>query len=522
MNEFGGLPPRAWRAVISVGVVFVIVVLVGKALARGDMVMLSLPVVLGLGLFFLNRITAWFMAAIGLYFSWLYIPGLPRSLSIHHIVAGALVPVLVVRHMLRPSIPVSLRGGHVLRLGVWSYLVAMLIPMLVRGFGLRVLGSSMWGGATYVHMGIMIGLFLFSDAITLNEANWRRTLILFLCAGLIPSVAEFVYILSGGAISQQYFFIRPDGVSAQVNLQAFQQGSGVVRFQVSKYVTLLLVLMCALQTRHARGHFGLLAIGALSFVFAGLSGHRITIFFLLAYIPVYAYLKHQRIPWAMLFVYAAILLLAMVGLHLGGRLLPLSVQRAVSWIPFADISEKARYSALGTTMWRFEVWRRVLTMLPDYLLVGRGFTFQGGELYAALRSHDAGIAWAVVSHNYHSGPLSMLVDLGILGFLSGSLILIGGCVRHIRLRCAGWHSEQLDSFHRALLAMVVVHAIIFFFLHGDAAYTVIDVLMLFMILEGLHRTDHYLKAQAEEETGADDTGRAEATVMGPFSGQPVR
>jgi hypothetical protein len=191
-------------------------------------------------------------------------------------------------------------------------------------------------------------------------------------------------------------------------------------------------------------------------------------------------------------------------LHFFGQNLPLSFQRSLSWVPFADISSLASRSASGTTAWRFDVWRQVWELLPKYWLIGRGFALQASDFYVLSYSREASIEWAVTTHNYHSGPLSMLIDLGIFGLLFGSGIMISGIVRHYRLITGDWASDALRRYHLVLLSCVCVETFRFYVVHGGAVFSVVHILLLLAIMDGMYLTD--LRSTKEQKPAPEDTG----------------
>ena len=59
--------------------------------------------------------------------------------------------------------------------------------------------------------------------------------------------------------------------------------------------------------------------------------------------------------------------------------LPLTFQRSLAVLPFIQLDPVARMSAQVTSDWRVQMWHDVMPQIPQYLLVGKGYTFSGAE-----------------------------------------------------------------------------------------------------------------------------------------------
>jgi hypothetical protein len=451
-----------------------------------------------LGILLVNRLHIWFIMIVGLYHSWIYIPGLPRSFSVFHLAMAGIVPVLIAHRCLsRPEF----RTSAFLKFAVIGYAAVVLMTMYVRGFGVRMLGGESWGGARYFHLLIGLAFYPVSDSIVLTRKQWRIAIILYFVAGLLPSLAECVYLLSGGSMYKLYYFVKAEGVSALGSLSALHEGREMVRFQTSKYVALLFVLAISLYP--FRGKYRVIIIGSavLAFAFAGLSGHRSTVVYLLLLIPAVMYFSSRRVPVGILGAYAGLLLVALVYLRFAGTTLPMASQRAFSVMPFARISSDARLSAEATTQWRIDLWRQLLRYVPRYWLIGRGFAFDPGVIGSTGGRIGHTVEYAIATHNYHSGPLSLLIDFGVFGFVFASAIIAGGAVHHVRLLSARWNDPGLSRMHRVILASYCVNVFRFYCIHGDAAGSMIAFLLQLAMLNGFYMTD---LAVGREEAGAQD------------------
>lgn len=441
----------------------------------------------------INQLPMCIIILIGSFHSWLYVPGFPVSMSIFYILSAGISPVLLLK---RAIMPVRYPSHRSLKYLAAGYLVVVVVTMCVRGFGIRALGSDLWGGANYMNLCIALIFFLLADAVSLNFKQWRLTVALFFLAVLLPAVAEQVYVRSGGVITLLYHFIKPEGVSATASLYSYQTGSGILRFSISKSVSYLFILSVALFP--FRGRYRIL-IGlslGIAAVFAGLSGHRSTVLYLILLVPTCILLKMKGRGLRFLVLYACAMLCMILFLWAFGTKLPLPYQRALSWVPFATFDWQASDAASSSTQWRIELWKMLIPLMSDHWLIGRGFAFDPSALFLAEFSGWMRDELQIVTHDYHSGPISMLLDLGAFGFVFGSGLLLHGIYIHIRYRRTAWSNEHLSRLHVAVLATYCVDVFRFFFVYGHASQSIVALAVHLVILNGLYQAEREIRDQA--------------------------
>jgi len=152
--------------------------------------------------------------------------------------------------------------------------------------------------------------------------------------------------------------------------------------------------------------------------------------------------------------------------------LPFTFQRSMSFLPLKWDSE-AVLSAQSTTDWRLNIWRSVWPKVPEYLLLGKGYTLTrddyqmigDGQFAMQQMSHVEGSDEALaISSDFHNGPLSTLIPFGIWGGI-GMLWLMGAVV-HILYRNFKYGETGLLTLNTFLLASCVVSIISFFLIFG--------------------------------------------------------
>jgi hypothetical protein len=102
--------------------------------------------------------------------------------------------------------------------------------------------------------------------------------------------------------------------------------------------------------------------------------------------------------------------------------MPLSVQRCLAFLPL-KINPVAKLSAQASTDWRLEIWRSLVPQIPQYLLLGKGLTFDANEMamYHTLGNQEVtGVVGGgfTLAGDYHNGPLSLIIPFGIWGCLA--------------------------------------------------------------------------------------------------------
>jgi O-antigen ligase len=147
------------------------------------------------------------------------------------------------------------------------------------------------------------------------------------------------------------------------------------------------------------------------------------------------------------------------------RELPLQIQRSLSMIPYIPLDPMVRLDAQGSTDWRLEMWRDVVPQIPQYLLVGRGYSFSGNEQFQIGQKLEG----TELVGDYHNGPLSVLLPFGIFGAIAFTWLLVAGIrVVYHNYQFGDPAFRTLNTFLFALfIVKVVFFCAIFGSLHSD-------------------------------------------------------
>jgi hypothetical protein len=345
--------------------------------------------------------------------------------------------------------------------------VVFITALFTGGMGMRILGSSQFGGRRYLYIFAAIaGYFvLTSQKIPQNRAPWY--LVMFFLPGLTGLAGNMIYKM--GSPFYFLFNIFPAAIEEQVKGDyAIQEGiarlGGLTIAAAALYSSVL-------------GYYGLRGILNFSkpwrvFLFTAAvvacvaSGYRSAFILFLATLGALFYLEGlHRTRWMAIF-FTLGLAGALIILPQAYRL-PWVVQRTLSFLP-AKIDPFVKGNSQSTTDWRVEMWKSVLPEIPRYLLKGKGYALDPDEMFmeeeSAYRNKTDSFAGAKAAGDYHNGPLSVIIPFGIWGVVGFLWFLVaGGRTLYFYYR---WGDERLKTFNTYLLAFFIGKLVLFFFVFG--------------------------------------------------------
>lgn len=433
----------------------------------------------------LNNPGLWFVMVLGLDRSGLIFPGLPQGLQVVHVMMAGFVGLMLARSIIvKPSREKWAVSDYFL----FAFVGVLLVTIAARGIGIRALGSNLWGGMSYVKLLIAAGFLITARQVTLTPRQLKQAVLLMLALSFLPALAQLLFVLSGGAIYQQYRFVEAIVPALLTTLSAYESGAGTVRFQLLGGVATSLFVMglILIEFRGAKRVLLLLLLGAAG-IMAALSGFRGTIVGLGASLVFYVLLVSpgRRKVRIIQFVLLGILGVGMLFPFV--RYLPDSIQRAVSFIPFFDIAPDVMLDADGSRLWRVEIWKLAWAEVPRYLWIGKGFTFAPATTMSiSVRMNS--VLNAFLSHNYHSGPLTLLLDMGVFGFIAGAGFLITSAHELLRKTKVAIDNPFLYRCYMVLLARYLYSVLAYFFIFGDARESFVTAFMAVAFLQAIHRT----------------------------------
>lgn len=477
---------------IFIALVFISIVAINsRSMAPLWMLTVFLPI-----FYLFMRPEIWLGLIIAIYQSGLTVPWAPTNMNFFHIFSILFAGLMLVRTAIHKSMQ---HRKTPVRKWVLLFAIVVCAVMLYRGTGIRFLGSPLWGGAGYAYIFIGVGIFYFGDLVSMSTTVWRRALVAMCLLSFIPLIAQILFSVSGGHLHHQYYFIQRQGFATSDNMLLSSDDS-VTRLQSGTGSWLVLLPLFLLANPFSGyGLYFTLPVFVLSFVAIGFSGYRSGFQTAICIPAAWVFFGVKKLNWTkpVFFVVAAALALCLAAMF--ARHLPLSFQRSLSFIPFADVSRSAMDDATGSIKWRFEVWQRALEEVPRYLWIGQGLAFSARELQEITGIGTFQRDWAFVTRSYHNGPLSVILIFGLPGLIAAFGFLFSTWREYYRQLRAEWRDQSLYRLYRAVFAWYVVLSAGFCITYGDVQISFPQLFFVAMLLEGMLKTrDSAAPAQQEQ------------------------
>jgi len=358
----------------------------------------------------------------------------------------------------------------------WSLLtllgVVLVTALLTGGIGIRVLNSATHGGRGYFFiLAAVVGYFALSaQPVPPHRAQWFVAM--FFLSGLSSIISNLVYF-AGPGFHVLYDLFPPEMVIDQARAEwalgdipvrnfgvmvAALAGYSflLARYGVAGVLDLarpwrLMIFLVAVFCCMIGGYRSVLALTGLTFL-------------ILFWIEG---LWRTRFLFILLFLGLA----SSLALAVWVDRLPLSVQRAVSFLPI-KVDAVIKEAANSSTEWRVEMWRSLWPEVPRYLFKGKGYALSPQEVWqvqeAAQRGHMRSADAAATFGDYHNGLLSVAIPFGIYGLAAYLWFLGAGLwLLYHNLRYGDPALRHINAFLFAAFAARIVH----FFLIFGAFYT---------------------------------------------------
>jgi hypothetical protein len=393
-------------------------------------------------------------------------PFLPAQPHVWLLLAGLSFGISWLNGLLGPAKP--LRVPELTRPLLFLAGVVVLTAYARGGLGSRIFGSASYGGRNYFYIfGAIMGYFALA-AVRIPMAKASRTALLYCVSGVTYLLAHIVFIL-GPAFYFLFYVFGAEYVGSQATVDSGIDPGAVVRFGGIS-AACAAVVGCLLLRWGIRGIFSfahpwrmtVLVVAVLLSLLGGFRGDMI----ILGLIFLCQFFVEGLWRTRFLALLAGFGVLAGVMLFAFSDRLPLAAQRAVSFLP-VKIDPGIRADAEQSVEWRLQMWRILWPQIPKYLLVGKGYAIDPNEMYfASLPGASGGIEAEVslVSGDYHSGPLSTIIPLG-LGGMIGLLWLLGAGIK-VLYRNYRYGDPALHYVNVFFLAIFIAQTIFFLTVYG--------------------------------------------------------
>ena len=190
--------------------------------------------------------------------------------------------------------------------------------------------------------------------------------------------------------------------------------------------------------------------------------------------------------------------------------LPYTFQRSLAFLPL-KIDRVARMDAEGSSDWRLQIWRDTYPKVPQYLLLGKGYSISKDDLAISMSqgfNYLSTADFVAIAQNYHSGPLSVLMPFGAWGAIALLWFWFASLrVLYDNYRYGDPIFQTINIFLFAyFLVKVFFFLVIFGALEGDLASFAVLIGLSVSINGGVRRAAP-VPAPVVEQIGADPMTR---------------
>lgn len=344
-------------------------------------------------------------------------------------------------------------------------LAVVIFTSLVRGgIGLRMLGSSTYGSKSYFWlMTAIAGFFALSSQRIPKERAALFATIYFL-VGLTALIPNLAWI--GGSSTEFLFYLfSPSFAGEQLTTS-----TDITRF--GGLTVASTALECALFVRygirdlfdwHRPWRMALFVMSGLGALFCGYRN----VLILFGVILVVQFYFERLYKARILISIGSVALVAGVLIIPNVDKLPMVAQRTLSFLPI-PVSPTAKLMGERSTDWRLDVWKEALPDIPPHLLVGRGYNVDPVDLdfsyHNSSRHYMSTSEWFLVAGNYHNGPLSVIIPLGIWGAIGFTWFIVVS-IRYL-YRNYRRGDPDLRKINTALLTFFIAKLVLFVVVFG--------------------------------------------------------
>jgi len=445
-----------------------------------------------------------------------FLPGLPKLWYVVAFISLGITVLNVIVHKIK------VQQYKPLTLALLAFLFLVFITGTLRGgIGMKAMGSTMYGGKSFVYIFIaIVGYFALSAIRIPKEKVLLYTQIFFLSS--ITVVFSTIVYLMGERFYFLFLFVPIDYAvgQAQADLVGGVQryaGIGFSMMGIYFYMMVRYGIVGILNFGHLLRLVVLLVVVALSMF----GGFRSTLLlYALTFGFSFVYEKLYKTRWMVILLLSGAVVLGM--LYLGAEKLPESMQRSISFLPGIKIDLATQVDAQASVDWRLKIWEILLPQVKDYFWLGKGFSYNASDLLLADESFRRGFMqtedYALITGDYHNGPLSIIIPLGIWGVLGFIWINYLGIL--MLWRQLKYGDPDLYILNQGILALFSMRIIFFWFFFGAVATDMavfLGLLGFSVAVNGVPRKRPWVPEDDEEEDENEENTESEENKV--FSGR---
>lgn len=340
--------------------------------------------------------------------------------------------------------------------------VAVITAKLTAGFGLRSFGGEVFGGKKYIYLAGAVMAYFAITAQRISPERAATCIGLFYLGGLARAIGD-MYLIAPSWMEPIFWIFSPtravEGQWDQVVRLGGVTSAGVALFS-------FLLAKYGIRGLFISGTLWRIILFVLSLAMTVSGGFRSALITVGLLFTIQFFLEGMHrtklLPVFVSFSIAAFVLLIPFVEHL-----PFGVQRTLAILPL-PVDPVARLDAQYSTNWRLELWAAVLPEVPDHLLLGKGYALSPRDyaMSGATGFHtiDAAQQDLALSGDYHSGPLSVILPLGVWGVIGFLWFLVAsGRVLHSNYK---YGDPALHGINTFLWAIFLTYVLRFFLIYG--------------------------------------------------------
>ena len=411
------------------------------------------------------------------------------------------VPLVIMLRRFPADTIYMVQTNKAIFIGVLVYLAALATIIVARGVGFGFLGDSAGGGKIYFRQLISVIIPLLFVVTPVDEKNFLRLATLYFVLSVTYLISDAVLAIMPGAANLILSVLQlpTDAVFFEFSTRQF----GFRRLQSLFYVCpkIVFALLMYFSLKDVLGRRAWWLIPTMLFVLGvGLgSGHRANLIHTGAFFLVLFLVQRAFTPRHLILIVSTTVL-GTALLYATAEFMPSAVQRAVSFLPGIEVDSNVAADAAATWSSRIETTRRGVEMIPDFWLLGRGFT-RYADLIPNSREVLDSVAYAVLQGHFLNGFVGLMVNTGLLGtaglciFLFAGGRLAGTVVGQARV--IGFDST-LARTGSVVASLYFVDLVFFFLLEGNVDWALSRFGMYVGILFACERLQRErLRAEAE-------------------------
>src|SRR6267378_1710400 len=285
-------------------------------------------------------------------------------------------------------------------------------------FGMKFLGSSIWGGRNYVNVFVGLAAFFVIMSIPMSAKLWARLPYVVLGVSLFDLTIAVITKIVPSSVYVIYPFYS---AVSTASLEEIVTGSPDITGRVGAFgnfgfilITLVLASISLPQILHPSNFFRLIALvaGSISVIY---SGFRSAVFNTLT-VAIAAGIRDLKFAVLAFLPVVAIGLFAISFINSEIVTLPKQMQRSLTFLP-GKWDPDMVMDANGSNDFRWQVWTLWLKdYFPAQPFLGRGFGFKSQWAEKSVYKYNPNSnREAIETGNIHNGFLAALDCFGIIG-----------------------------------------------------------------------------------------------------------